>query len=325
MAHASVVAVDAGDHPLRGQVSVRALDSVTGAVGAPQKLGSLPLDDAKLKPGYYRVVIDVDGQGARELTRDLRSGQDTAIEVRVEGSGPDTEGMVFVPAGTLAMKGEKRNPPSLRYHSVPVEGFWLDAHEVSNAQYRAFLEATNHPQPRHWDRIQPEHDDLPVVYVGWEDARAYAEWAGKRLPSAAEWYLAACGEEGRIYPWRGAAQGDELRGNVFGPALSPAGETSQVWVDDYLKNAKPVDSYPEAATESGIYNLFGNVSEWLETQFAEPQGDLLVLRPDLRLYAGGDWRAKLMKRDVTLCGWEAPEPAYGMPSTGFRCALSAAP
>jgi formylglycine-generating enzyme required for sulfatase activity len=326
MARISAEAVDADGNPLRGEVSVRAVDSVTGAVGPPEALGDLPLDGVRLKPGYYRVVVDAEGLGPRELTRDLRGGQETPIKARLEPRGAVREGMVRIPAGTVALQGDRRNPPSLRYHRVPVEAFWLDAREVSNGQYRAFLEATKHEPPLHWARIVPgEHDDLPVVYVGWEDARAYAEWAGKRLPSAAEWYLAACGEEGRIYPWPGAVPGGELFGNVSGSSLPPREESEHGWVDAYLANAKPVDSSPEASTESGIYNLFGNVSEWLETQAAEPHGDVYTLLPDQRLYAGGDWRAKLLKRDVTICGWAGPERAYGMPVNGFRCALTDQP
>jgi iron(II)-dependent oxidoreductase len=165
-------------------------------------------------------------------------------------------------------------------------------------------------------------DTLPVVHVGWFDALAFAEWAGKRLPSYPEWIWAARGAEARHYPW-----GDELPtaeiGNAFQP-LSTLGSAGR-W-PLYEKLAKPVDSCRDACTPSGIHHLYGNVAEWTESVFAERIGDRFEPRPFERVIAGDDWSAGTRGCSlVNAYAHERTERSYASFELGFRCASSQSP
>ncbi|MCA9485166.1 MAG: SUMF1/EgtB/PvdO family nonheme iron enzyme, partial [Nitrospina sp.] len=165
--------------------------------------------------------------------------------------------------------------------------FYIDRHEVTNAQYRLFLDwvaansdtTVRHPEqppgknhtPRYWnlwrpallrqtgmDRMQQFNDatfrkpDHPVVGIDWFDAYAYSRWAGKRLPSEAEWEKAARGTDGRIWPW----------GNDWDFAKCNSG--GYEWKgerDGYIYTA-PADHYPEGTSPYGCFNMAGNVWEW---------------------------------------------------------------
>ncbi|HDP34286.1 MAG TPA: hypothetical protein ENN29_04155, partial [Candidatus Hydrogenedentes bacterium] len=139
-------------------------------------------------------------------------------------------------------------------YQVDVEPFFMDAAQVSNRDFQRFLKETGyaprhaHNFLRHWpDGEMPEAmADLPVVYVDLDDARAYASWAGKRLPTEAEWQRAAQGDDGRRWPW----------GNDFDAAMCPPAGASPM----------PVRSLPEGRSPWGCYLMAGNVWEWTESE-----------------------------------------------------------
>lgn len=118
--------------------------------------------------------------------------------------------MVYIPAGEFIMgadtdDGENTSDailmsgPARRMH---MDAFYIDKYEVNVRSYAKFLEATGHPQPGGWDKIDPDiWANYPVTNISWGDAAVYAKWAGKRLPSEAEWEYAARGNAGRLYPW----------------------------------------------------------------------------------------------------------------------------
>ncbi len=236
---------------------------------------------------------------------------------------PSLEGMVNIPGGRFTMGVEftgqgRRNRRSRRRRvtlktkggrPVEVASFRLDKFEITNALYEDFVRATGEAEPPFWRKVHFTGPHLPVVGVTWDEARAYCAWAGKRLPTEAEWEYAARGAgKRRRYPW-GNAQRD--RNAVFG--LSPdAG------------GPKAVGRRPEGASVHGVEDLAGNVWEWVEDEFRTKPEDARPIsrngRP-LRTLKGGSW----------VNGWWALAsshrtgdlPDRRLPAYGFRCAADA--
>jgi formylglycine-generating enzyme required for sulfatase activity len=143
--------------------------------------------------------------------------------------------------------------------SVFVPAFYIDVFPVTNSDYARFVAATNHRVPQNWSRDQPPDHLLnhPVVFVTWHDASAYASWAAKSLPSSEQWEKAARGERGDIYPW-----GSQMTAAKCNVRESGIGSTS------------PVDRYHSGASPYGIYDMCGNVWEWLGTKSAPSRYEL---------------------------------------------------
>lgn len=146
-----------------------------------------------------------------------------------------------------------------RYHDHPmhINSFWIDKYPVTNAQFKKFLEATHyHPQDdlnflRDWSNgnYPAGWDNKPVTWVSIEDARAYAAWAGKRLPHEWEWQYAAQGTDGRIYPW----------GNTWNADAVPIPDKGRT-----MRGPDTVDAHPQGASPFGVMDLVGNVWQWTE-------------------------------------------------------------
>ena len=236
---------------------------------------------------------------------------------------PSLEGMVDIPGGRFMMGVEYTNPNRSRRRwrrrrvilkttggrPVEVASFRLDKFEVTNALYEDFVRATRAPDPPFWRKVHFTGPHLPVVGITWDEARAYCAWAGKRLPTEAEWEYAAQGAgKGRRYPW-GNARRD--RNAVFG--LSPdAG------------GPKAVGRRPEGASIHGVEDLAGNVWEWVADEFKKGLEDARPLNRNgrlLRTLKGGSW----------VNGWWAlasshrtgDVPDRRLPAYGFRCAADA--
>ncbi|MCK6623777.1 MAG: SUMF1/EgtB/PvdO family nonheme iron enzyme [Anaerolineae bacterium] len=165
-------------------------------------------------------------------------------------------GMVLVPVGYFQMGSSTGQANEAPEHPVFLDAFYLDTFEVSNAQYRQCVSGGACTASGAVDsftyrgyRDDPTYDNYPVISVTWDQADAYCRWAGKRLPTEAEWEFAASSPENLTWPW----------GNTFNPDLSAAG----------APDTQPVDSYPQGVSRFGVYHLAGNVAEWVADGFDE--------------------------------------------------------
>ncbi|QQS46344.1 MAG: SUMF1/EgtB/PvdO family nonheme iron enzyme [Acidobacteriota bacterium] len=217
------------------------------------------------------------------------------------------EGMVKIEGGKFLMGRNDGAPDEGPAHEVEIKTFLLDIREVTNQDYKKFVDATGRRAPRHWGSdgsFAPAEALYPVTYVTWEDATAYAGWAGKRLPSEAEWeYAARGGKQDFIYPW-----GSEWR----------AGYAN---IDNKTQpRPAPVRSYVKDVSPFGVYDMAGNASEWVQDHYSIKYG----ARPDtrLRVYRGGNFLDPPEKSTNTFRWSDFPSdiPEDQIVRVGFRCA-----
>ena len=198
------------------------------------------------------------------------------------------EGMVAIPGGTfnfrvsgIEIEGGDWNGVDVQYpwedsprrdhvHTMHIAPFYMDRYSVTNAQFKKFLDATHyHPRDDHnflrdWKNgTYPEGwDNKPVTWVSLEDARAYAAWAGKRLPHEWEWQYAAAGNDGRKYPW-----GDDWQADAV-PATDRGRD---------LRAPDDVDAHPQGKSLFGVEDLVGNVWQWTD-EYVDEHTRAAILR-----------------------------------------------
>jgi serine/threonine protein kinase len=164
--------------------------------------------------------------------------------------------MLLVPAGTFLFGENASDSPHPR-QTLTLPAFYIDQTEVSNAEYLRFIQATGRAFSAQADAAA--HPDLPVTSVSYEDAAAYAAWAGKRLPTEQEWEKASRGTDGRPYPWG-----------------------SDPWTQNVPEQLQPVDSFPDRKSPSGALNMAGNAWEWTATQYNPDPRELADMRNVLK-------------------------------------------
>jgi len=264
--------------------------------------------------------------------------------------------MIYIPGGEFVMgTGEGfafEGPP----HQVSVDGFYLDETEVTNREFQEFVKATGYeteserignsgvfdPARGEWALVEgagwrhPEGPgssiegrlDHPVVQVSWNDAQAYAEWAGKRLPTEAEWeYAARGGLADAVYPW--------------GAELAPQGaHHANIWqgrfplrdhVEDGFSGVAPVKQFP--ANGYGLYDMAGNVWEWTADWYAP---DYYRRSPrenppgpsdgEEKVHRGGSWMCSVNYcQGYRIAARQKTAPDTALNNLGFRCAAGGPP
>ena len=226
--------------------------------------------------------------------------------------GQDGAPMVLVPAGEFTMGGpDVADEQPL--HQVHLDAFYMDRFEVTAAHYAKFMAAAKHPPPRHWDEMNPARDgQRPIVGVSWQSAEAYCRWAGKRLPTEAEWEKAARGTDARLYPW-GKDEPTSEHGN-FGKR----------WKG--YETVDPVGSHPHGKSPYGIDDLAGNVWEWVADWYhhayyrssptRNPPGPA---EGEQKVFRGGGWNHEALLARSSLRNHDEPDTQIN--SIGFRCAM----
>jgi len=238
----------------------------------------------------------------------------------------DTDGkeMIYIPAGEFIMGSEEGMENERPEHMVYVDAFYIDRYPVTIAEYKHFVDTTGRPVPCYhvewadlskynWDpdtRLPPPgQEDHPVVLVTWDDARAYAAWAGKRLLSEAEWERAARFTDGRRWPW----------GNDFVLGRCNTQESG-------VGGTTPVGLYsPIGDSVEGVGDMVGNVWEWTSSLFRPYPYDANDGRESLhangwRVLRGGSWMNDL---DRARCTARLDGDFLFFSNVGFRCAVSA--
>jgi formylglycine-generating enzyme required for sulfatase activity len=206
------------------------------------------------------------------------------------GPVPTSAGMVGIPAGQYVVGVPGGDDFHLPAQEISLAAYWIDQYEVTNAEYQVFLDQTGHPAPTN----EPGEPNHPVSGVSWADAAAYCAWANKRLPTEAEWEVAARGPgpEPPLYPW--------------GSDPTAGGQADQL----PLLETYAVGSQAFNQSRFGVYDMAGNVWEWV----GEPYGPLAE---GYRMLRGG--RYGFLKDMAYRQPAESTDERF-LPVTGFRCA-----
>ena len=204
-------------------------------------------------------------------------------------------------------------------HKVNLPTYFIDRYEVTYAQYRVFVDQTGHRPPPNWYKgaVPEGKDQNPVAFVTWEDAAAFCQWAGKRLPTEAEWEKAARGTDGRTYPWGGDF--DEKKANM----------------NNTVGHSVPVGQYEEGKSPYGAYDMTGNVWEWTADWYKPYPGNTFQSEKfgeKYRVLRGDSWSGlghyppgeeQLIKAHFSRAGYRFPlNPRGYVNDAGFRCAKS---
>ena len=175
--------------------------------------------------------------------------------------------MVFIPAGNFYIG----DPNQDSFQEIYLDDYYIDKYEVSNSQYKKCVDAGSCVPPK--NTINFNLRDHPVVFVNWNDAIAYCQWAGRALPTETQWEKAARGTDSRIYPW-GNQEPDK----------------SYLNYSNIIRKPLPVDTYLEGISPYGLHNMAGNVSEWVFDSYSP---DYLTSKPNYsyyRIFRGGSFR-----------------------------------
>ena len=226
---------------------------------------------------------------------------------------------VYVSAGVFRMGSSSSDAESdeMPERWVHLDAFWIDRTEVTNGMYELCVRAGACPVPqdtRSKTRLfyygDARYSEYPVIHIPWAAAQAYCQWAGRRLPSEAEWEKAARGVDARTYPWGERRSSLELAN-----------------FDNRIGDTTPVGKFPAGASPYGALDMAGNVSEWVSDWYA---ANTYAIGPavnpfgpqtgEFRILRGGSWLNidKVIRAAYRL--WNVPEHGYEI--SGFRCAQS---
>ncbi len=242
------------------------------------------------------------------------------IDVVLSGETEELD-MVLIPSGEFLMgtKDDKGRPDEYPQHKIYLGSFYLDRFEATGEDFQKYLSNNpdQHPTIVGWwgRQVRPEMKKRPVIGLSWKRCNDYCEWKGKRLPTEAEWERAAAGLEGRKYPW-GSDTPNKKKANFNRCCFIMKGLTTS-----------EVGSYLLGATPEGIYDLAGNIAEWVydwydknyykNSEYSNPRGPKNGTHRTIR---GGAWNSLSgYIRSSARFGFDEAKDFYGI---GCRCAKS---
>ncbi|HEX5731959.1 MAG TPA: SUMF1/EgtB/PvdO family nonheme iron enzyme [Blastocatellia bacterium] len=246
----------------------------------------------------------------KSLTEDKPVAEDESPDNRVEPPPPPAApeppgGMVYVTGGEFIMGRDNGTQYEKPQHQATVDPFFIDIFEVSCEEYKRFIDETGHRPPPRWSQgnYPAGWARRPVTGIDWDDANAYAQWAGKRLPTEQEWEFAARGTDGRLYPW----------GNEWKAKAANADSSSH-------KHADTVGQHPAGPSPFGAYDMAGNVWEWTASDLGAYPGGTLPAQAQLemKVVRGGSWVES--RNAATATSRKGLPPREGdYSNVGFRC------
>ncbi|HXC67880.1 MAG TPA: formylglycine-generating enzyme family protein [Nitrospiraceae bacterium] len=247
-------------------------------------------------------------KGAKELP----TGQKPSQQEKPAATQPQEGSMAVVPAGEFMMGSPTGDSDEQPAHKVYVDSFSMDKYEVTVGQYAAFLQAKGIDPPSDWKTMnRSEHQKRPVANVDWADAFAFCKWAGKRLPTEAEWEKAARGTDDRLYPW-GNDPPTPLHANFGKSDWSNHGVLA------------PIGSFENGKSPYGIYDMAGNVWEWVNDWYdynyyknSPSQSPTGPSSGGTKVIRGGAWNSNPRAMRSSNRSLTSPTD-QGL--TGFRCA-----
>lgn len=262
-------------------------------------------------PGRHKLLVQKADYKPIEKEIALTSKQEVNYKFELEYEY-SVENMVYIPAGEFEMGstwGAKDEKPA---HKIYLDAFYIDKYEVTNKQYRQFVNETNYRQPSYGYDRQWGRDELPIIGVSYDDALAYATWAGKRLPTEAEWEKAAKGTEQKRYPW-----GNEWQ------------DRSANTIEEARKVTLKGGTYPDGISPYGAHDMFGNVAEWCSDWYSAayylnspPKNPKGPEKGRTRIIRGGSWNDR--GKEIGITTRRSIPPQVRLNSVGFRCAKDAA-
>jgi len=268
---------------------------------------------AEVKKGFTDVYAD---KLKYEHLENITEGMSVSMFYKDTRIGKEPNEMISIPAGPFIRGSNHRLPDEGPEYTAETKAFLIDKYEVTNLQYKQFIDATNRKSPKHFrNRTYPEGKiDHPVVWVSWYDAHDYCEWAGKRLPTDIEWEKAARGTDGRDYPWGDDFDVNKVNSPVRWVSLNMPGDTT------------PAGAFEGGKSPYGLYDMSGNVWEWTDSWYTQYPGNEWPSENYGELYKvlkGGSW----WDCSFYQCGVSAPsfnrsyfKQNIKNSSFGFRCA-----
>ncbi len=245
------------------------------------------------------------------------------------GRGGDGAPMILIPAGPFIMGSNDGLPNERPEHTVTLDSYYVDQYEVTLSLYRKFLESTKQESPPTWDdEAAMTVGDRPATGMKWQSASTYCQWAGKRLPTEAEWEKAARGTDGRRYPW-----GD------MQPFVDIANYNRGMWVNEAITLVAVTSGLEGMSVRHGLkeggkspfglFHMAGNAAEWVadwygrdyyqRTPEKNPPGPGLG---EKRVIRGGSWAD--LPAALRVTARFSAEADYEDRTIGFRCAMNVA-